>query len=98
MNGKTLIGVVSILIGGLLALKFLNIHIGAIFSFLLPFILIGCGFIGLKNGRKTFGTIFLVIGAVMLLGKLGGLLTLILSIALIGAGIYMVSNKSRYHY
>lgn len=98
MNGKTLLGVICIAIGGLLALRFFNIHLGPIFAFLLPFILIGCGIIGLRNGRKVIGGIFLVLGIVLLLGKLGGLFTLILSVALIAAGIYIVSNKSRYHY
>jgi len=98
MNGKSLIGVICILIGGLLALKFLSINLGAIFTFLLPVILIACGFIGIKNGQKVIGSIFLVIGFVMLLGKLGGFMTLIFSIALIGAGIFFISKKSRHHY
>lgn len=98
MNGKTLIGLICIAIGGLLALKFFNIHLGAIFAFFLPIVLIVCGFIGLRNGQKVIGSIFLVIGFVMLLGKLGGLFTLIFSIALVGAGIYMISNKSFYRH
>lgn len=98
MNGKTLIGVICIAIGGLLALNFFNINFGAILSYLLPVILIICGYIGLRNGQKIIGSVFLVIGSVMLLGKFGGLMILILSIVLIGAGIYFISNKSRYRY
>ena len=98
MNGKSLIGVICIVIGAILALKFFNILLGPIISFLLPFILIACGYVGLKNGKKIIGSLFLIIGFVMLLGELGHIFTLILAIVLIVGGISAIKGKfgSRY--
>lgn len=98
MNGKSLIGIICIAIGGILALKFFNILLGPIIAFLLPFILIACGYVGLKNGKKVIGSLFLIIGFVMLLGELGSIFTLILAIVLIVGGISVIKGKfgSRY--
>jgi len=98
MNSKSLLGIICIVIGGILALKFFNILLGPIIAFLLPFILIACGFIGLKNGKKIIGSLFLIIGFVMLLGELGSILTLVLAIVLIVGGISVIKGKfgSRY--
>lgn len=98
MNNKSLVGIIFIAIGVLLALKFLNIMIGPIIAFLLPFILIVCGVIGLRNGRKVIGSIFLIIGLVMLLGNLGQVLTIVLAIVLIGIGIAFLNGKSNRYY
>lgn len=98
MNGKSLVGIICIAIGGLLALKFLHIDLSGIFSFLIPIALIVCGYFGLKSGKKVIGGTFLVIGCVLLLGKLGGLLTLIFAVALIAAGIYFMKNQKRRYY
>jgi len=98
LSNKTLIGIASILVGGLLALRILHINIGNIFVFFLPFLLIGCGILGWLNGRKVIGTIFIGIGGLILFAKLSGILAIILPFVLIAAGVYMLSRKSRYHY
>ncbi|HIW32279.1 MAG TPA: hypothetical protein IAA29_05780 [Candidatus Paenibacillus intestinavium] len=98
MNGKSLLGIICIVIGGILALKFFNILLGPIIGFLLPFILIACGFYALKNGKKIIGSLFLIIGFVLLFGNLGSIITLILAIVLIVGGISFIKGKfgSRY--
>lgn len=98
MNGKSLLGIICIAIGALLALKFFGVILGPIISLLLPFIFIACGFFGLKSGKKIIGSIFLVIGFVLLLGKLGTILTLILAIVLIVGGISAIKGNSKKYY
>lgn len=99
MNNKTLIAFSCFIIGGLLVLKFFNIHLSGILSFFLPVILIICGVIGLKNGKKIIGSILLVIGTITLLGKLGGILMLLIAILLIaiGVGVMKGNNNRRYY-
>lgn len=94
MNGKTALGALLVLVGGLAVMKFFNINFGAIFGLLLPFILIGFGVLGWVNGKKWIGGALTVIGGFMLLGKLGGLLMLLIAIGLIVAGISLFKGSS----
>ncbi|MHA7964704.1 LiaF transmembrane domain-containing protein [Paenibacillus sp. CAU 1782] len=99
MNGKTTLGALLVLVGGLAALKFFNINFGAVFGLLLPFILIGFGILGWVNGKKWIGGTLAAIGGFMLLGKLGGLLMLIVAVGLIVIGISLFkSSGSRRSY
>ncbi|MBH5317568.1 hypothetical protein I6N90_07020 [Paenibacillus sp. GSMTC-2017] len=93
MNGKSALGALLVVIGALAVLNFLNIDFGKIFSLLLPIILIGFGVVGWMNNKKTIGGILIVIGAIILLGKLGGLLMLLLAIGLIVGGVAMFKNN-----
>lgn len=95
MNGKSALGVLLIIVGGLAALNFLNIDFGRIIGFLVPFILIGFGVLGWFNNKKVIGGILIVVGGIMLLGKLGGLLMLILAIGLVVAGISLFKGGKR---
>lgn len=95
MNGKTALGVLLIVAGGLAVLNIIGIDLGWIFSWLLPFILIGLGIVGWSNNKKTIGGILIAIGGVMLLGKLGGLIMLLLAIGLIVFGISMFKGNRK---
>lgn len=98
MNGKSALGVLLVIVGGIAVLKFLGIHFGAIFGFLLPFILIGFGIVGWVNNKKWIGGILTVIGGMMLLGKLGGFVMLLLAIGLIVAGVALFKKDKRRAY
>jgi len=98
MNSKSLIGISAVLIGGFLLLKFFNIHLGWIFSLLLPFVFIGCGVLGLSNGKKFIGSILLIIGIVSLIGRLGGFMLLIVAVLLIIVGYNIAKGKSGKYY
>ncbi|MFD0714450.1 hypothetical protein [Paenibacillus sp. GCM10027626] len=96
MNGKSALGALLVVVGGLMVLKFLGISLGWIISLLMPFILIGLGVVGVRNNSKTVGYILIVVGAFMLLPKIAGFVTLIVAIAVILWGISMFSRQKRY--
>src|SRR5690606_31301898 len=98
MNRKSLLGIAAVLIGGLLLLKFFNIHLGWIFGLILPFVFIGCGILGLSNGKKFIGSVLLIIGIISLIGKLGGIILLVVAVLLIVAGFNLAKGKSGRYY
>lgn len=95
MNGKSALGVLLVIVGGIAVLNFIGIHFGAIFGFLLPFILIGLGIVGWMNSKRWIGGILIVIGGMMVLSKLGGVILLLLAIGLIGAGVSLFKKNKR---
>ncbi|WP_408646063.1 LiaF transmembrane domain-containing protein [Thermobacillus composti] len=95
LNSKTALGVILVIIGGMIVLRFFGFTLGPIFGWLFPIMLLGLGYVGLRNGKHWIGTILIAVGAIMLLGKLSGLLFLILAIAAIVIGISMIKGKSR---
>ncbi len=76
-----------------MVLKFLHINLGGIIGFLMPFILIGLGVVGVKNNSKIIGAVLIVVGGLMLLGKLAGIITLLLAIGLIVWGVSYFKNR-----
>lgn len=95
LNSKTALGVILVIIGGMIVLRIFGFTLGPIFSWLFPIIMIGLGYVGLRNGKNWIGMILIAVGAIMLLGKLSGVLFLILAIAAIAIGISMIKGKSR---
>ncbi|MNZ65890.1 hypothetical protein D3C78_840910 [compost metagenome] len=98
MNGKSALGVLLVIIGGLVVLNFIGINFGTIIGYLLPFILIGLGIVGWMNNKKLLGGIVIAIGAMMLINKLGGILMLVLAIGLIAAGFGLFKKNKRRAY
>ena len=98
MNGKSALGVLLIILGGLAALNFLNIDLGRIIGFLIPFIMIGFGILGWVNNKKLIGGILIGFGGMLLLGKFGGLMMLILAIGLVVAGVSLFKGGKRRSY
>lgn len=94
LNGKTALGVILVALGVLVVLRIFGITFGPIFGFLFPIILIGLGYVGLKNGKNWIGIIMIAVGAIMLLVKLSGVFFLILAIAAILVGISMIRGRS----
>ncbi|MGO4543660.1 hypothetical protein AB4Z29_02500 [Paenibacillus sp. 2TAB23] len=98
MNGKSALGVLLIIVGSIAVLNFVGVHFGAILGFLLPFILVGFGVVGWMNNKKWIGGILIAIGGMMLLGKLGGVIVLLLAIGLIVGGVSLFKKDKRSAY
>ncbi len=95
MNGKSALGVLLVIVGSIAVLNFVGVHFGAIFGFLLPFILIGLGIVGWTNNKKWIGGILIAIGGMIIFGKLGGIILLLLAIGLIVAGVSLFKKDKR---
>jgi len=95
MNGKTLLGVILVVLGGLFAFKTIGVSLAPVFGLIFPFVLIGLGAIGLRNDKRFVGTAMVVLGVLMLMSKLHGLLLVGAAIGLIALGVYLVNNKNR---
>lgn len=98
MNNKSLLGIICIAIGGILALNLLGVILGPIIALLLPILLIVCGVVGLRNGKTFIGSLLLIVGFVFLLGQLGTILKIILVVVLIAIGIAAVKGNWRRRY
>lgn len=98
MEGKKALGVILAVVGGIVVLNIIGIHLSTILGFLFPFILIGLGFIGWKNNKKTIGGILMVIGAIMMFSKLSGIIMIAIAIGLIWYGISMFKKSNRRGY
>jgi lia operon protein LiaI len=95
MNGKSALGAILVVLGGLMVLKFLGIPMGWLFGLLMPFILIGLGVVGVKNDKKVIGTILIVVGGIMLFGKMLPLIFLLVAIGIIVWGLSMFKRERR---
>lgn len=95
LNGKTALGVILVIIGGMIVLRFFGFTLGPIFSYIFPIILLGLGYIGLKNGKNWIGMILIAVGAITLLAKLSGVIFLILAVAAILIGVSIIKGKGR---
>lgn len=97
MSRNTVMGVLFIGVGALIALKFLSLgHLfGWLFGLLFPVILIGLGVIGWKNGSKVIGTVLAVVGAMMLLAKMSGLIMILIAAGLIVLGVSKLKGQRR---
>lgn len=95
MNSKSALGALLVVLGGIVVLNFIGISLGWVIELLMPFILIGLGVLGLKNDKKIIGGILIVVGAIMLLGNLAGIFTLLLAIGLIVWGVSVFKGARR---
>ncbi|QAY66817.1 LiaF transmembrane domain-containing protein [Paenibacillus protaetiae] len=97
MNSKKLLSTVLVIIGAIILLDFVGIHLGGIIrgiiGFLVPFIFIAFGVVAWRYNRRGLAVVLVVIGAFILLGKLSGLITLLVAIGLIVWGLSMFRGK-----
>lgn len=93
LNKSTGLALCLILLGVILLLPVIGWSIAVVLKALFPVLLMVVGYIGIKNGRSVIGWGALVIGLVMLLGKLSGLAVWIIAIALIVYGISLLTKK-----
>jgi len=98
MKNKTMITVICFLVAGLLLLKFFNFSLGSIVASLLPFIVLGCGIVGLLNGKKLIGSVLIIVGGFWGLSFLGKWLLLLIAAALIYIGVTTLKNNKKTYY
>jgi len=98
MNGKKGFALLLIGLGALILLNkagFLFGHfIGSLFGYLFPIAMIFLGYLGIRNGNKLIGWIIAVIGAIMLLGKMSGLIGLLIAIGFIVYGVSILTKRA----
>ncbi|MBO9608608.1 MAG: hypothetical protein J7639_21830 [Paenibacillaceae bacterium] len=94
LNKGTGFALLLIAFGALMLLSKIGIHFGGLFAYIIPIALIGFGYIGVKNGKSLIGWVLIVLGAVLLLGKLSSLIGIAIAIGLIVFGFSMLRNKS----
>lgn len=81
--------------GVLILLGKLGFGLGGLMSYLFPLLLIGLGYIGVKQGRGFIGWMMIILGAVILLGKLSSIFGWLLAIGLILYGVSLLKDRNR---
>ena len=91
-KGNTL-AIVLIVLGGFILLSKFGHLFGGLLGYLVPIALIALGYYGVKAGNSLFGWIFIVVGAISLIGKLSWLIGLLIAVGLIAWGVSMLKGK-----
>jgi lia operon protein LiaI len=94
LNRKSGFAIFLIGCGALMVLDKIGFGLGHLFSYIIPLAMLIFGYIGFQGGKKVFGGALMVIGGMILFGKLSGLFGLILAIALILYGVSMLKRKA----
>lgn len=98
-KGNTL-AIILIALGAFILLGKMGFLLGGLFSYLIPIAFIALGYYGVKAGNSFFGWVFIIIGAISLIGKLSWLFGVIIAVGLIVWGIALLTGKgsNRYRY
>lgn len=81
--------------GALILIDKIGFGLGHLMGYIVPFAMVGLGWLGIKNGRGFIGWTLLVIGLIVLLGKFSGLIGLAIAIGLICYGFSMLKKTSQ---
>ncbi|MCG7410388.1 hypothetical protein MH117_23625 [Paenibacillus sp. ACRRX] len=93
-KGNTL-ALLLIGLGAFLLLSKLGLSFGGLFGYLIPVAMIALGYYGIKAGNSFFGWIFIIIGAISLIGKLSWIIGLLIAIGMICFGVSMLVGKRK---
>lgn len=101
LNRHSGFALILILFGGLILLNKLGImfgyHHGNLAShfmgWLIPLAMVGLGWYGIARGSKI-AWVITILGAIILLGKMSGLIIIVLAVALIAFGISMLKRST----
>jgi lia operon protein LiaI len=96
LNRKSGFAIFLIGCGALMVLDKIGFGLGHLFSYIIPLAMLIFGYIGFQGGKRIFGGALMLIGAMILFGKLSGLIGLVIAIVLIGFGVSMLKRKSAY--
>ncbi|QGQ94622.1 hypothetical protein EHS13_06845 [Paenibacillus psychroresistens] len=94
LNRKSGFALFLIGCGALMVLDKIGFGLGHLFSLIIPLAMLIFGYIGFKGGKRLFGGVLMFFGAVFLLGKLSGLIGLVIAIGLILYGVSMLRKKA----
>ena len=89
------LAVLLIAVGALIILDKVGFGLGSLMSFIIPVALVVLGYISIKNGSKFFGWLLLVIGLICLIGKLSGIIGILIAAGLIYYGVTLLKNRSK---
>ena len=95
LHGKSGLAILLILCGSLILLSKLNFPFWHLFSYLIPFIVILLGYVGIRNGRTLIGSVILVVGLIMLVSKFATFFGFLVAVLLIIYGISLLRKNSR---
>lgn len=95
MNRNIGFAVILIVLGGLILLDKIGIGLGGLMSWIFPVILLVLGYYLIKNRRGGLGWPLIILGGIILFGKLAGLIGWIIAFILIAYGIHMLKNRRR---
>jgi len=95
MNGKTGFAMLLIAFGVLLLLGKVGLGLGWLMSYIVPIVMIGLGYIGIKNGSKFFGWVIFIIGLIALVGKFAGLIGFLIAAGFIVYGVSLLKKDKQ---
>lgn len=85
--------ILLVILGGLIVLGKLTPLLSSIFGLVVPILIIGLGYYGIRRGNAFFGWIILFIGIMSLLAKLAWIIIPLIGIALIVYGISALQGR-----
>jgi len=94
ISGKNGFALLLIACGGLILLGRFGGLFHGLFGLLFPFLLMGLGYLGIKNGRSLIGWTLFAIGFLVLLPRLTWLIGLLIAVGFIIYGISMLTKRS----
>lgn len=100
MNRNSGFALILIVFGGLILLNKIGggLHLGYmmhhIMGWVVPLAMVGLGCYGITRGSKI-AWVITILGAIILLGKMSGLIVIALAVGLIAFGISMLKRSSR---
>lgn len=94
INGKSGFALFLIACGGLILLGRFGGLFHGLFGLLFPFLLLGLGYLGIKNGRSLIGWTLIAIGFLVLLPKLTWLIGLLIAVGFIIYGFSLLTKRS----
>jgi hypothetical protein len=93
LNRQSGLALLLILFGAVILMNKFGMHTGHLMGYLFPVVMIGLGWLGVKNGKSFFGLIFIAIGSLILLVKLSWLIAIAFAIGLIIYGFSILKKK-----
>lgn len=98
LNGQSGFALLLIALGALIILHKLGFVFGHFFGVLLgylfPVAMVFLGYVGFRSGRKLIGGVIAILGIVILLGKLSGLIGLLIAVGFIVYGVTLLGRRT----
>ncbi|MCZ8522856.1 MULTISPECIES: LiaF transmembrane domain-containing protein [Paenibacillus] len=97
MNRHTGFALLFIGVGAMILASKMGLHVGHhLMGFLFPAALVGLGFVGMNNGKTFIGAALILIGGMVLIGKMSGVIAILFAAGLIWYGVTLLRGKSAY--
>lgn len=93
-KGNSGFAILLIGFGALILAGKLGFGLGHLMGYVLPLAMMVLGWVGIQRGRTFIGWVLLVLGVIILLGKVSGLIGLIVAIGMIGYGVTMLKKAA----